>query len=279
MAPPKVTPQLIAEVRSKVLAMYEDAKEMYDERDIERLKTEDLLIQRYLTREGCDALAAVETMNGAFRWAKRQGVGDIKESDFSPELLSLVQYQGKDKNGNRTVYIRYKTAKKICKRNSKDGEKLKRLALYYFRKIDEETKGKNTIIVDARSLAIRDLVKYANKDLATVAGWLLVNVIRYSPDQIGTLIWYEIPRFFAAIAERVVKLVPDEHAGKIKIMRKKDIEKIVSKDEMPDYMGGKLSASAQGSAGDEEDSGDEGNEITNLDDVERTLAEEENSKM
>jgi len=279
MAPPKVTPQLIAEVRSKVLAMYEDAKEMYDERDIERLKTEDLLIQRYLTREGCDALAAVETMNGAFRWAKRQGVGDIKESDFSPELLSLVQYQGKDKNGNRTVYIRYKTAKKICKRNSKDGEKLKRLALYYFRKIDEETKGKNTIIVDARSLAIRDLVKYANKDLATVAGWLLVSVIRYSPDQIGTLILYEIPRFFAAIAERVVKLVPDEHAGKIKIMRKKDIEKIVSKDEMPDYMGGKLSASAQGSAGDEEDSGDEGNEITNLDDVERTLAEEENSKM
>jgi len=48
---------------------------------------------------------------------------------------------------------------------------------------------------------------------------------------------------------------------------------------MPDYMGGKLSASATGSAGDEEDSGDEGNEITNLDDVERTLAEEENSKM
>jgi len=208
-------------VRSKVLAMYEDDKGLYEQHDIERLKTEDLLIERYLTREGCDPLAAIETMNGAFRWAKRQGIGKITESEFSPELLSLVQYQGKDKNGNRTVYIRYKTGKKICKRNSKEGEKLKRLALYYFQKIDEETKGKNTIIVDCRSLAIRDLVKYANKDLATVAGWLIVNVIRYSPDQIGTLILYEIPRFFAAIAERVVKLVPDEHAGKIKIMRKK----------------------------------------------------------
>lgn len=153
------------------------------------------------------------------------------------------------------------------------------MAMYYFRKIDEETKGKSTVIVDVRSLAIRDLVKYANKDLATVAGWLTVNVIRYSPDQIGTLVLYEIPRFFAAIAERVVKLVPDEHAGKIKIMKKKDIEKIVSKDEMPDYMGGKLAASARGSADDEADSGDEGNEITTLDDVERTLEEEENSKM
>jgi len=119
MGPAKVTPQLIAEVRSKVLAMYEDSKDLYEEHDIERLKTEDFLIERYLTREGCDPLAAIETMNGAFRWAKRQGVQKIQESEFSPELLSLVQYQGKDKNGNRTVYIRYKTAKKICKRNSK----------------------------------------------------------------------------------------------------------------------------------------------------------------
>lgn len=278
MAPPKVTPQLIAEVRSKVLAMYEDAKDMYEEKDIERLKTEDMLVERYLTREACDPLAAVETMNGAMRWMKRQGISKINESEFSPDLLNLVQYQGKDKNGNRTVYIRYKTGKKICKRNSKDGEKLKRFAMYYFHKIDSETKGKNTIILDLRSLAIRDLVKYANKDLASVAGWLIVNVIRYSPDQVGTLILYEIPRFFSAIAERVLKIVPDEHAGKIKIMRKKDIEKIVSKDEMPDYMGGKLAAGAK-SADDEEDSGDEGNEITNLDDVERTLAEEENSKL
>jgi len=279
MGPTKVTPQQIAEVRSKVLAGYEDAKALYEESDIERLKTEDLWIERYLTREGGDVLAAIETMSGAMRWAKRLGIKKITESEFSPELLSLVQYQGKDKAGNRTVYIRYKTGKKIAKRNSKDQEKLKRLALYYFQKIDEETKGKNTIVLDCRSLAIRDLVKYANKDLATVAGWLIVNVIRYSPDQIGTLVLYEIPRFFSAIAERVLKIVPDEHAGKIKIVRKKDIEKLVSKDEMPDYMGGKLAASARGSADDEEDSGDEGNEITNLDDVERTLAEEENSKM
>jgi hypothetical protein len=119
MAPPKVTPELIAQVRSKVLEMYEKEKEMYEESDIARLKTEDLLVSRYLTREQLDPLAAIETMNGAFRWAKRQGMGKIAESEFSPELLSLVQYQGKDKNGNRTVYIRYKTAKKIVKRNSK----------------------------------------------------------------------------------------------------------------------------------------------------------------
>jgi len=160
-----------------------------------------------------------------------------------------------------------------------DQEKLKRLALYYFRKIDEETKGKSTIVLDVRSLAIRDLVKYANKDLATVGGWLVLNMIRYSPDAAGTLILYEIPRFFAAIAERVLKLVPDEHAGKLKIMRKKDLEKIISKDEMPDYMGGKLASADRGSADDEADSGDEGNEITNLEDVERTLEEEENSKL
>jgi len=279
MGPTKVSSEMIAQVRSKVLSMYEDNKELYEESDIQRLKTEDLLVERYLTREQCDPLAAIETMNGAFRFGKRQGIGSISESEFSPELLSVIQYQGKDKSGNRTVYIRYKTAKKILKRNSKEGQKLKRMAMYYFKKIDDETKGRNTIVVDCRSLAIRDLVKYANKDLAEVAAWLITNVIRYSPDQIGMVLLYEIPRFFAAIAERMVKLIPDEHAGKLKIVRKKDIEKYVAKEELPDYMGGKLTMKGAGAADDEADSGDEGNEVTNLEDIERVLDQEENTRV
>jgi len=273
MAPAKPTPALVAQVRTAVMAMYDSAPQLYEESDIARLKTEDLLVERYLTREKCDPLAAIETMNGAFRWGKRQGIGSIKESEFTPEQLNLIQYQGKDKNGNRTVYIRYKTAKKMLKRNSKDGEKLKRLAMYYFKKVDDETKGKNTIVVDARSLAIRDLVKYANKELAEVGGWLITNVIRYSPDQIGCIYLYEIPRFFSAIAERLLKIVPDEHAGKIKIVRKKDIEKYIGKDELPDYMGGGLKAGA-GAPVEDDDSGDEDG-VQNLEDIERALEVED----
>jgi len=278
MGPTKVSKELVAQVRAQVLTMYEDNKSMYEESDIQRLKTEDLLVERYLTREQLDPLAAIETMNGAFRFGKRQGIGNIAESEFTPELHSLIQYQGKDKSGNRTVYIRYKTAKKILKRNSKEGEKLKRLSMYYFKKVDDETKGLNTIVVDVRSLAIRDLVKYANKDLFAVAAWLITNVIRFSPDQVGTVLLYEIPRFFAAIAERVVKILPDEHAGKIKIVRKKDIEKYIAKEELPDYMGGKLSMKGAGAADDEADSGDEENEVTKLEDIERVL-EEENTRV
>jgi len=278
MAPKKVSPEMIAQVRNEVLRMYEEHKDRYEEADIQRIKTDDLLIQRYLTREDLNVEEAIETLSGAYRWSKRNGLSKIQESEFSPELLSLVQYQGKDKNGHRCVYIRYKTAKKIVKRNAKDQEKLKRLAMYWFKKIEDETKGRNTIIVDARSVAIRDLVKYANKDLAEVAAYLGQNMVKFSPDQVGTLVFYEVPRFFAAIAERLVKLIPDTHAGQIKLLRKKDIEKIVSKDEMPDYMGGKLAASSKGSADDEADSGDEG-ELTNLDEIEKALEDEENTKV
>jgi len=274
----KITPALISQVRSTVLSTYEENKSLYEESDIQRLKNEDLLVERYLTREKLDPLAAIETMNGAFKFGKRQGIGSINESEFSPELLSLVQYQGKDKNGQRTVYFRYKTGKKILKRNSKEGEKLKRLSLYYFKKIDDETKGKNTIIIDFRSLAIRDLVKYANKDLAELLAWLVTNIIRYSPDHVGTVLLYEIPRFFNAIAERVVKLIPDEHSGKIKLVRKKDIEKFVSKDELPEYMGGKLKIGDSGAV-EEDDSGDEGDGVNNLEDIERVLDAEENTRV
>jgi len=279
MAPKKVTPEQIAQVRAEVLKMYEASKEMYEESDIARLKSEDLLVERYITREQGDVLGAIEVLNGAFRFGKRQGIGKIAESEFSPELLALIQFQGKDKAGNKTVYIRYKTAKKILKRNSKDQEKLKRLALYNFKRVEDDTKGKNTIVVDCRSLAIRDLVKYANKDLAAVAGWLITMTIRYSPDQIGSIYFYEIPRFFAAIAERVVKLIPDEYSSRVKLVRKKDIEKLIAKEELPDYMGGKLTLSAKGVPADDEDSGDEGNEITNLEDMEKALEEEENTKV
>jgi len=87
MAPPKLTPEMIAQVRAKVLSLYEDEKSLYEESDIARLKTEDLLVERYLTREQLDVLAAIETMNGAFRWGKRQGIGSIKESEFSQNFI------------------------------------------------------------------------------------------------------------------------------------------------------------------------------------------------
>lgn len=279
MAPPSVPAALVAQVRSKVLEMVNEHPDEYYPSDIARVKDEgDLLVSRYLTREQLDPLSAIETLNGAMRFAKRQGVLEIKESEFSPELLSLIQFQGKDKNGNRIVYIRYKTAKKILKRNSKNQTALKRLSLYFAKKVEDETKGKATFIIDCRSLAIRDLVKYANKDLAEVGAWLMTNGIRYTPDPLGVMVYYEVPRFFAAIGERVIKLIPDAYSGVIKLARKKDIEKIVAKDDMPDYMGGKLVAGGAGSAADEEDSGDEGNDVNNLEDIERVL-ESESSKM
>jgi len=119
MGPPKPTPALIAQVRKAALEAYEKNKELYDAADIERIKNEDLLVERYLTREQCDPEATIELISCALRYSKRVGLAQIKESEFSPELLSMVQFQGKDKQGNRTIYIRHKTAKKILKRNSK----------------------------------------------------------------------------------------------------------------------------------------------------------------
>jgi len=277
---PKVTPAMISEVRAKVLAAYETSKELYHEDDITKVKTEDSYISRFLTRELLDPLAAVETITGALRFVKRQGARDIKESEFTPELLSLLQKGGKDKSGTQIYFIRYKTAKKIVKRNSKDQEKLKRLALFYVNKLENENKGNFHIVFDARSLAIRDLVKYANKDLAAVALWLGTAAIRYSPDATGNLYLYEVPRFFAAVTERIIKLAPNDYAGQIKLIRKKDLEKVVgNKDDVPDYMGGKLAAGAKVTAEDDADSGDEGNEVTNLEDIEKALEEAENSNL
>jgi len=134
------------------------------------------------------------------------------------------------------------------------------------------------MVIDERSMALRDLVKYATKDLAAIGMILGTALVRYSPDSLGSLYLYEVPRFFSAVLERVIKLTPEEYAGRVKLIRKKDLEKIVSKDDIPDYMGGKMVVGGKGSADDEVDSGDEGNEISNLDDMERAL-DEEDSKL
>jgi len=270
----KPTKDQIAECRQKILEAYEANKDLYYEADINRIRSEDVLVERYLSREMCDVDSAVEIATGGLRFTKRQKIPEIKESEFSPELHSIPQYQGVDKKGNRTVFLRYKVAKKILKRNSKDQEKLKRLALYYFKKIEDETKGMATIVVDARSLAIRDLVKYANKDLAAVGAWLLTSVVRYSPDQIGQIYIYEMPRFFSAIVERILKLAPDQYQGRVKLVRKKDIDKYIAKDELPDYMGGKK-ASSGAAKEDEEGSGEEDNEVKTLEEMERALEVED----
>lgn len=89
---------LIAQVRAEVLRHCEDNRSLYEEEDIEKIRTEDELVKRFLAREYNDPVATIDLITSALRWWKRQNVGAIKASEFPQDLQDMILFQVRNYN-------------------------------------------------------------------------------------------------------------------------------------------------------------------------------------
>ena len=133
---------LIEEVRKKFLERVNNNPELYYPEDVERVKTDDWNVRRFLHtfKSEPNADKAVEALDRAMKWRKSYGVLDIKDSEFAIEAYQCagVFIYGRDLNGSQVLIIRGKVAKKSKTwRNH-----MQRFLINCIEKIDKQNQGK-----------------------------------------------------------------------------------------------------------------------------------------
>ena len=138
----KIPKNLIEEVRQKFVERVAKNPELYYNEDVERVKTDDWTVRRFLYRfnKDPDVNKGLEALDKAMKWRKPFGVLDFKESDLAKEgfMAAGVIMYGKDLNGSPLLIVRGKVAKK-----SKTWRPyMDKVVVYYFERADKQNSGK-----------------------------------------------------------------------------------------------------------------------------------------
>ena len=105
--------ELVNEVRKLFLADYEANSELYDERDVNRIRNNDAFVWRYIvSNRHCTfkVHVAVDVLIEGMRWKKSFGVHDRKDTDFPLQFhqIAMVFPYNCDCEGRKVVYLRMK---------------------------------------------------------------------------------------------------------------------------------------------------------------------------
>ena len=108
-APPQ-DPILIGKVRDRVLEDMEKHKDQYDASDIEKVRTSDWTVSRFVWIAKQNVDLAVSMAMEAMKWRKSYGVNDKQDSDFPIEFykIGIIFPYEQDKKGRDVLYIRIK---------------------------------------------------------------------------------------------------------------------------------------------------------------------------
>ena len=111
----KISSSMVSELRTKFLEAVAKAPELYYDKDVEKLKTNDWSLQRFLNHSKSNVDKAVECLDEAMKWRKSFGVHELNDKDFPREAYQSapVILYGKDLNGSPLLIIRSKVNRKI----------------------------------------------------------------------------------------------------------------------------------------------------------------------
>ena len=150
---------LIQELRQKFLERAEKSSDQYYSDDIERAKTDDWTISRFLYHFNGepDVNRALEALDKALKWRKSFGVMDINDTDFPQEVYKAapVVFYGKDKNGSQVIVFRGKTVKK----SSMIAELTQKFFVYHMEIVDRSNNGKGNTFTFIAEIGNRNFSK------------------------------------------------------------------------------------------------------------------------
>lgn len=106
---------LVDELRFRIVKDSEENPGWFSQVDIEKCKTDQWFLQRFLLRQKLDVEAAFNMMRKALRFRNESLSHSIKRQDFPVEFYrtaGLFPYE-EDRKGNKMLYIRVKVHRKI----------------------------------------------------------------------------------------------------------------------------------------------------------------------
>ncbi|RWS21611.1 motile sperm domain-containing protein 2-like protein, partial [Leptotrombidium deliense] len=196
----------LVEVQERLLKLYEDDKDIFDDSDVKKIVQSMGYLRRFAQRQDANPDKTVEMVKNTLIWRKEQKLPQICESVIPLEFYELGAcfLQGTDNDGNYILHVRAKYA--IF--NDKVKLAMERMFAYLlFRVVEEAMKlptGKGWVL-----LADLTGISMAQYDLPEIL-WALKVVVNYMPAGLKSIIIYNLPWFAKPIVKVVMAFIPGE---------------------------------------------------------------------
>ncbi|KAK7939227.1 hypothetical protein WMY93_002553 [Mugilogobius chulae] len=208
----------------------QDAVEKYDSRDVDRLQTDDALVEGYLTWRLYNVEDTLKMIDESLQWRKEFGLNDLTENSIPRWMFETgaVYLHGYDKEGNKLFWFKVKLHVKDAKTIL---DKKKYVAFWLERYAKKEPGMPLTVVFDMTESGISnidmDFVKY------------IINCFKiYYPKFLSKMIIVDMPWIMNAAWKIVKSWLGPEAISKLRFASKSEIQTYINPEYLPPSLGG-----------------------------------------
>ncbi|XP_074651496.1 motile sperm domain-containing protein 2-like isoform X2 [Tubulanus polymorphus] len=202
----------------------------YDERDINRLNTNDSYAGCFINALRTDVEEAAKIVNGSFSWRKEIGVNDLNENSFPQEAheKGAIYYHNHDKDGNDILYFRIKDHKK----DSSTLLLLQKYVAFMLERYFQANIGKRIVVLFDMAEA-----GLTNMDLDLVK-YIITCFTSYYPSFLAYILIYDMPWVLNTAWKIIKAWLSEEAKKKVIFVKKNEIQEYIDRDQLWEHMGG-----------------------------------------
>ncbi|GAA6230758.1 motile sperm domain-containing protein 2 [Lates japonicus] len=208
----------------------QDSTDKYDSRDVERLQTDDALVEGYLTWRLYDVGDALKMIDESLQWRKEFGLNDLTESTIPRWMFETgaVYLHGYDKEGNKLFWFKVKLHVKDAKTIL---DKKKYVAFWLERYAKKEPGMPLTVVFDMAESGL------SNIDMEFVK--YIINCFKvYYPKFLSKMIIVDMPWIMNAAWKIVKSWLGPEAISKLKFASRSEVQTFIGPEYLPPHMGG-----------------------------------------
>jgi hypothetical protein len=223
---------MIGEVREQFMEKIKSLEHVSDliyREDIEKTMTNDVWVERFLEWNNGKVDKTVDGIIYSLKYQKQYRIRELKESDFPSEFHELgVRFEYEPNLlGGRTLYVRGKYGP-VCKETRE--MTVQNILFQLFRwSQDTEVKG-NIEIFDFAG------VSYSNVDTMLLKTG--IDIRNVFPNVISLVCCVNVPTAVRFLINGVRLTLPNEHRKALQVFSLNELERIVHRESLPDFLGG-----------------------------------------
>ncbi|XP_041358108.1 motile sperm domain-containing protein 2-like isoform X2 [Gigantopelta aegis] len=231
MSRDEITKEDVESVRDRALTKFDENfnSGVYDERDVDKFKTDDGFVKTFIRGPG-RLDEAVDLVHESLKWRNEFKINDITEDTFERWAWErgAVYFHNVDKDGHAILYFRVKEHK----RGEQPTEKVKQFVAYWLESaFKEKPHEKIVVLFDMASTGL------SNLDMDLIK-FVITSFKLYYPTLLAYLLVYEMPWVLSAAWKVIKSWLNTDAQSRLKFVTKSDIQEYINKDQLMEHMGG-----------------------------------------
>ena len=209
-----------------------------DDREYQRFLTDDAYLKHYVKRKKGALDPSVTFLLEVLKWRQRLGISDLSEKSFPKEFYDFggIHVYGEDREGNAICHIRLR----LFSKTPEIMEILKKFVVYqmlqaddlgYRRSLESGRDVGWVLLFDCTGAGV------SNADLE-MSNFLNSTLKSYFPYGQKYVLNHNLPWLLNAIKAVIFAMLPANVKRRIRFSNDKTIEELISRDQLPGYMGG-----------------------------------------